>query len=394
MSLAEPESELAARAADIHRRVLVLDAHVDVLLPETPSFYRGPDGLSRAEPEKLQRGGVDAAVFAIAVGPGARTLQSESEAFAEANAKLQAVRHLIASRPNDMTLALSAGEVINAHKQGKIAVLQGFLNARSLGRNLHRIEEFYQGGVRVFGFVHIGNNDFADSSRPDGEPRREHGGLSTLGTEAVHLLNQLGVVIDVSQLTTEGLLQTLELSSAPVIASHSAARALLDTERNLSDAELQAIKDRRGVVCVTPFNNYLVPLPEDFGERVAGLRARYGLGAAFAKPTDGIESLPPADGKTCIEGLVAIFHHNRASIADYVNHIDYIAHFLGIDHVGIGTDFDHGAGIVGFEDESEAPNVTRELVRRGYSEEQIGKIWSGNFLRVFGEVQDTASAVA
>ena len=213
--------------------------------------------------------------------------------------------------------------------------------------DISAIDGLYRDGVRLFGFSHAGNNDFADSSRPSGEPAEEHHGLSPIGKQAVAKLNRLGVIIDISQLTPAGVMQVLELSKAPVIASHSNVRALVENTRTLSDRELDAIKANGGVVDVTPFNNYLRRVPP-------GLDAE-----ARAK-------LPPA------------------TVSDLVDHIDYIVKRIGIDHVGIGTDFNHGAGIEGFDDESEAPNVTRELVRQGYSEDQIAGSGAGISFACFG----------
>jgi membrane dipeptidase len=384
----QPEADLDARAQAIHKHVLTLDSHVDVIVPGAPSEY-GPAPKDRADLDELRRGGVDAIAFAIAVGPGPRTPEGVTAARAEADAKLAVIRDLIKSHPADVALALSAEDVRRIHRQGKIAVIESFLNARSLGRDLGGIDEFYRAGVRLFGFVHAGNNDFADSSRPTGEPAQEFHGLSPLGKEAVAKLNRLGVIIDVSQLTPEGLLETLELSKAPVIASHSAVRALVDNTRNLSDRELDALKVNGGVVQVTAFNAYLVPAPADFREKVRALRAQYGLSPDYPdRPigyTEGYQSLTPDRQHAFTAAVSALYP--RASIKQYVDHIDYIVKRIGIDHVGIGTDFNHGAGIVGFEDESDAPNVTRELLRRGYTEAQIAKVWGGNFLRVFGQVE-------
>jgi membrane dipeptidase len=383
--------DLDARARVIHERILKLDSHVDVIVPGAPSEY-GPGQKDRADLDKLRRGGIDAIALAIAVGPGPRTPEGVAAARAEADSKLAVIRSFINGNPARVALALSAADVRSIHKQGKIAVIESFLNARSLGNNLGAIDDFYAAGVRLFGFVHAGNNDFADSSRPTGDPAQEFHGLSPLGKQAVEKLNKLGVIIDVSQLTPDGLVQTLQLSKAPVVASHSAVRALVDNTRNLSDSELDAIKANGGVVQVTAFNTYLVPAPKDFREKVRSLRAQYGLTPDFPdRPIgfiDGLGSLS-ADRQHAFTSAVSALYP-RASIKEYVNHIDYIVKRIGIDHVGIGTDFNHGAGVVGFDDESEAPNVTRELVRRGYTEAQIAKIWSGNFLRVFHEVESVS----
>jgi membrane dipeptidase len=384
----DQDADLNARAQAIHKRVLTLDSHVDVIVPGAPSEY-GPSPKDRADLDELRRGGIDAIAFAIAVGPGPRTPEGVTAARAEADGKLAVIKDLIKNYPAEVALALSAEDVRKIHRQGKIAVIESFLNARSLGQDLGGIDDYYRSGVRLFGFVHAGNNDFADSSRPTGEPAQEFHGLSPLGREAVAKLNSLGVIIDVSQLTPQGLLETLQLSKAPVVASHSAVRALVDNTRNLSDRELDALKINGGVVQVTAFNAYLVPAPLDFREKVRALRAQSGLSPDFPdRPigyTDGYQSLSPERQHAFTAAVSALYP--RASIKEYVDHIDYIVKRIGIDHVGIGTDFNHGAGIVGFEDESDAPNVTRELLRRGYTEVQIAKIWGGNFLRVFSEVE-------
>ena len=350
---AQAPNDVDARARAIHHRVLVIDSHTDVLLPGSPENLYAPGHTSHTALDKLKRGGVGCVAMAIAVGNGPRTPEGVAAAHAEADAKLAAIRGFVKDNANDAALALTADDILRIHKAGKIAVIESFLNTRSIGADISAIDGLYRDGVRLFGFSHAGNNDFADSSRPSGEPAEEHHGLSPVGKQAVAKLNRLGVIIDISQLTPAGVLQVLELTKAPVIASHSDVRALVENTRTLSDRELDAIKANGGIVDVTPFNNYLRRVPP-------GLDAE-----ARAK-------LP------------------RATVSDLVDHIDYIVKRIGIDHVGIGTDFNHGAGIEGFDDESDAPNVTRELVRRGYSEGQIAKIWGGNFLRVFRRVEETA----
>jgi len=383
------DESLEAHARAIHQRVLKLDSHVDVLLPSTPEQLWAPGHESRADLGKLRAGGIGAVAFAIAVGPGPRTAEGYAEARLEADAKLEAIRQFVKDAAADAQLALSAADVERIHRTGRIAVIESFLNARSIGTDPGRIDELYRSGVRLFGFVHAGNNDFADSSRPTGEPREEHHGLSPLGQKAVARLNHLGVIIDVSQLTPAGVRQVLALSKAPVVASHSAVRALVDSPRNLSDEELEAIGAHDGVVQVTAFNSYLVRRPADYRDRVRDVRIRYGLTADY--PDTAIGTLQgsaalPAERLEAFQGDIrALFP--KATVRDYVDHIDYIVKRIGIDHVGIGSDFNHGAGIVGFDDESQAFNVTLELVRRGYTEPQIAKIWGRNFLRVFRGVE-------
>lgn len=389
------DADLDAQAREIDRRALKIDVHTDVLLPGSSELNYAPGHTSRTDLANLKNGGIGALAFAIAVGPGPRTPEGTKEARTEANAKLDWIQTFVKDNPGRVGLALSAADIERIHASGKVAVIESFLNARSLGSGLSAIDGFYKSGVRLFGLTHAGNNEWADSSRPTGDPAVEHHGLSPLGKQAIARLNKLGIIIDVSQLTPEGLLQAVALSKAPVIASHSDVRALVDNTRNLSDVELDAIKHNGGVVHVTPFNPYLRPLSADFDAKAAVLRQKFGLpptnrhGPIGAE--EGISALPADKLRDFLGEFRGLMP--KATLEDYVNHIDYIVKRIGVDHVGIGSDFNHGAGIVGFNDESEAPNVTRELVRRGYSEADIDKIWGGNFLRVFRKVEAVAKTI-
>jgi membrane dipeptidase len=377
-------SRLDNRAQAIHRRVLKLDSHVDVLIRGETSAP-----LPRSDLDKLRRGGIDVIALAVAVGPGPRSPEGVAAARASAHAKLRVIQAFIATSSAHVAVALCHDDIERIHDHGKIAVIKSFLNARALGHSLDGIDDFYRAGVRLFGLVHVGHNDFADSSRPIAGPDEEFHGLSPLGQRAIGKLNRLGVIIDVSQLTPRGVLQTLQLSHAPVVASHSAVRALVDDVRNLSDLELDAIKANGGVVQITAFNSFLVRPPADYPDRIRALRIQYGLTPDFPnRPlghNDDADSLPRSFRHAFFREMSELYP--KASVKDYVDHIDYVVKRIGIDHVGIGTDFNHGAGILGFQNESEALNVTRELVRRGYDEPQIARIWGGNFLRVFAAVE-------
>lgn len=370
-----------ADADALHKRVLVLDSHADVLLPSTPARYQAPGGGSRVSLEKLSAGGVDAIVLAIAVGPGPRDAEGVAAARRDADAKLEAIKRLVAENPAKLGLALSADDIERLKREGRIAILIGFQNARILGKDVSAIDTFYAEGARVFALNHAGHNDFSDSSRPSAnEPESEHGGLSALGREAVVRLNDLGALIDVSQLSTPALLQTLALTRAPVAATHSNARTLVENTRNLSDRELDAIKANGGVVQVVPFAAYVHrPSPETV-KRQREIRVRFGLPEVSSSANAGYNTLPTETQDAFLAALRQVTP--QATLSEYVDQIDYIAKRIGVDHVGIGTDFDHGSGIVGFDSAAEAPNVTRELVRRGYTDAQIGAIWGGNFLRV------------
>ena len=368
-------------AAQIHRRVLTLDSHVDVLLPS------GPPATPQAGLPQLRAGGVDAVVLAVFAPTGPPTPEGYAAARTEALAKLAAIKTLARDNPRDAELALSAADVRRIVGSGKIAVLVSFLNAYWLNGDVGEFDKLYAGGVRVAGLAHAGNNAFADSSRPQagvgagaGEP---NGGLSEAGKAAVRRLNDLGVLVDVSQLTPKGVFQTLEISRVPVVATHSDVRALVNATRNLSDAEIDAIAKKGGVIQLTPFKAYLVPRAADFGAKVTALRQQYGL--APGPDEAGLATLDASKQAAFMDAYKALYP--QASLKQYVDHIDYIAKRVGADHVGIGSDFNHGAGVIGFADESEAPNVTRELVARGYTEPQIAQIWGGNFLRVLAAAE-------
>lgn len=384
-ALAADSDNPAEGVRALHDRLLVLDAHTDVLLPSVPTRDALPDGQSRVDLARLVEGGIDAIVRTVAVGPGPRDPNSVAAARREADQKLALIKTFAASDPARVGLALSATDVERLHAEGRIAVLISFQNARSIGSDLSQIDVFYRQGVRIFGFNHIGHNAFADSSRPWNEPPSEHGGLSPLGREAVAKLNDLGILIDVSQLSKDAVLQTVALSRAPVAATHSAARTLVDNVRNLSDAELDAIGTAGGVVQVPGFSAFLRAPDAKNADRVAALRARYGLEPQSLYGFDGVDTLPEPRRSALRQELMALIP--KASVADFVDHIDYIARRIGWEHVGIGTDFDHGGGIAGFESEADAPNVTAELLKRGYSETQIRGIWGANFLRVLAAAE-------
>lgn len=373
-----------------HSNALVLDAHADIALPSTNPGYLSEDGESKVSPRKLAAGEVGAVVLSVAVGPGPRTIEGDAAARAEADRKLAAAKRLIAQTPDALQLATSVEDVRAAEAAGKTAIILGFQNARILEGRLTALDLFFGAGVRVFGLNHIGHNAYADSSRPfyDGEAKayevtEEHGGLSGLGAAAIRRINELGGVIDISQMSKTGALQAIDLSTSPVIASHSNVRAITNVSRNLSDHEIDRIGETGGVIHIAAFGAYLVDLsqPETL-EKIIEVRRKHGLPDAYAYPYELYWELPEAAAQraflTEMRGVIG-----AGSVSDMADHIDYVVARIGVDHVGIGNDFNHGSGIDGYADASEALNLTRELVARGYSAEDIQKIWGGNFLRVF-----------
>lgn len=387
-------SKAAVSAEEIHKNALVLDAHADIEIPGKESRYAGADGLSKVSPEKMRAGGVDVVVMSIAVGPGPRNAEGYSQARAKADEELAAILTLTSDPTNNTVLARSADELEKAHADGKSALILGFQNARILGTKVSGIDEFYASGVRVFALTHMGHNDFADSSRPiyNGELGKheaveEHGGLSRLGEAAIKRINELGAIVDISQLSKAAALQVLALSTAPVIASHSNVRQLSNVSRNLTDEEIDKIGKVGGVIHVAPFRGYLFDSSNkqlDVQIRIA--RNAAGIEEDYYYPFELYWEIDDAEIQSTFLNAVSDLL-GPGSLDDLLDHIDYIVNRIGIDHVGIGTDFNHGSGIVGFDDASEALNVTIALLDRGYTQQDIENIWGGNFLRVFREAE-------
>lgn len=381
-------------ARAIHERVLVLDAHADIEIPGRPSPYVGDDGLSQVAPAKLRAGRVDAVVMSAAVGPGPRTAEGDAAARATANEKIAAVFALAADPENGVVVARSAADLVEAHADGKAALILGFQNARILERDVSVLDELYESGVRVFALTHMGHNDFADSSRPvfDGatgthEPAAEHGGLSALGVAAIARINALGGVVDVSQLSKQAALQVLAASTAPVIASHSLVRRLSDVSRNLSDEEIDRIGEIGGVIHVAPFRGYLFDSSDEaLVAKIRAARKAAGVEEDYLYPFELYWEISDPAARGAFVGAISELL-GPGSVGAMLDHLDYIVRRIGVDHVGIGTDFNHGSGVAGYTDASEALNVTVGLLARGYSEEEIAKIWGGNFLRVLRAVE-------
>ena len=345
---APSDAKLLERAMQIHARIVAFDSHLDL-----PFDYAGAaaDGKSQFDLPKVARGQLKGAAIAVFVPQGPRAPEGYAKARVDADKKYQLIKAIVYENPGRAAIAYSPEDVRRISVQGKFAVVISLLNAYPLGSDINQLEEWYKRGVRVLGYTHAGNNDWSDSSRPSkalGDRPDEHGGLTDLGRQGVARLNELGMLIDVSQLTTAALKQVLSLTKAPVVATHSGLKAIVDSPRNLSDEELTLIKKNGGVVQVVAFGNYLRKAPE---------------------AADGHAPASPA------------------TVAQFADSISYAVTKIGIDHVGISSDFNHGGGVTGWQNEGEAQNVTVELLRRGYSARDIAKLWGGNFLRVWAQAQ-------
>jgi membrane dipeptidase len=337
----------------------------------------------------MHEGNLNSIFFSVYVPQRERTPENYKAARAQARMKFDAI-HRMANEmyPEQISIATSAAQTRQLQREGKFAALIGLENAFGFGEDLSTVEEFYQQGMRYGGFAHFGHNRFADSSlplEPFGDEKEEHGGLSLQGRELLKEYNRLGVMADVSHSSKAASLEIARLSSAPIIASHSAVFGVAAIPRNMSDAEMLAVKNTGGVVQIVAYDTYLKdPAPEK-KDALNLIRAEYGV----SRFTWG--SLP-ADVKAAYLAEVEKLHVQwpRATVDDFVNHIDYAVRLIGIDHVGIASDFGGGGGVVGWMNASETENVTRALIANGFSREDIQKLWGGNLLRVMARVQDLA----
>lgn len=380
----------------VHKNVLTIDPHLDIPVDFGKPATGDPGSEGQFDLAKLEAGDLDVATVALFAGTAKKTPENIAAARKEVDTKLAAIRQFVADHPDKLAFATTAAELERIPASGKHAILLSYLNAFALGTDIAQLPLLYKDGVRLLGLTHAGNNDWADSSRPVpgfGDKPDELGGLSALGKQAVTDLNRLGIIIDVSQLTPAGVFQTLKLTKAPVIASHSAVRARVDATRNLNNDELKAIAgtpDRAngGVVSIVAFPAYLHESEQQKSDYLKNVWEPFGL-----KPGDDAKSRLDAETYKKYQAAYKAYSASGwkyASLTDYLDAVDYAVRLIGIDHVGLASDFNHGGGVRGYAHVGEAPNLTRELLKRGYSEADIRKLWGGNFLRVFRQVEATA----
>ncbi|NNB68123.1 pyoverdine-tailoring dipeptidase-like protein PvdM [Pseudomonas fluorescens] len=406
--------EVIKQANEMQDRLLSFDSHITVPLDFGKAGNEADkDGSGQFDLAKAARGRLSGAALTIFGWPeiwnGPNAPHKPSDGFVEEARHEQEVRYKIISGmvrdfPNQVGIAYTPDDFRRLHGEGKFAIFISMLNAYPLGNDLNQLDLWTARGMRMFGFSYIGNNAWSDSSRPlpffnDSTDALE--GLSAIGQQAVHRLNDLGVIIDVSQMSTKAVEQVAQLSRTPMVASHSAPRASVDIPRNLSDKELQLIKNSGGVVQVVGFPAYLRPLSQPTQAKLNALRARFDLPplpnlAMALMPGDAIiAAWSEQKFGQYASALYAILDEEpKASLKDWGDAIDYTVRKIGIDHVGISSDFNDGGGIQGWENVGEVRNVTAELIQRGYSEADIAKLWGGNFLRVWDQVQKAAKPLA
>ena len=408
------DSALVAKARAIHDRVIALDTHVDIdprnFTTEHPNYT---DRLNtQVNLPKMFDGGLDAVFFSIYVGQGPLTPEGYQRAYDADMEKFAAVHRLAEQlAPDKIEIAYRADDVAKIAAKGKKVALMGVENAYGVGTDITNIKKFYDQGARYMSLAHNGHSQMSDSNTGERDGVWLYHGLSPLGKEAVAELNRVGIMIDISHPSKESMMQTLALTKAPIIASHSAVRALCDVSRNLDDEQLLALKKNGGVVQMVGFSGYVKQSPPPSPERqqaLAALRTEFGLppagggsggagGGGGGRGGGGPQSLS-AEKRAEYQRRMAQVDSQfppppRATVKDYVDHIDYAVKLIGLDHVGLSSDFDGGGGVEGWNQASETFNVTLELVRRGYTEEQIAKMWSGNLLRVMRQVEKVAAGL-
>ena len=396
---AESEAELLARARAIHERVMTLDTHKDIssdlasekiptnssererfLLRTDPTL----EGPNQVDFPKMRAGGLDVAFFIVYVGQGPLNEEGFARAAKQAQDKFDAIHRMARRFPEHIGLARTPDEVESLHKAGKLVACIGIENGYAMGTDVSRIADFHRMGARYMSIAHNGHSQLGDSHTPT-EPL--HGGLTDLGRRAIEELNRYGIMVDISHASKATMMQAVAHSRAPVLASHSAVDGILPHGRNLDDEQLRALAAKGGVIQTVAFKSY-VKGDQERRNAIAALREK--LDHPRRRSGEPISDSPEAIEKRRLfkEGVAAIEKaHPPATVSDFADHIDHAVGVIGIDHVAISSDFDGGGGVTGWNTAAETFNVTLELVRRGYSEEEVGKLWSGNTLRLWREVE-------
>jgi microsomal dipeptidase-like Zn-dependent dipeptidase len=402
------DSDMTAHAREIHDRVITLDTHDDINVRNfTEERNYTMDLPTQVNIPKMVAGGLDVAWLIVYTGQGDLTDEGYAAAYENAISKFDAIHWLADEKaPDQIEIAYSSDDVRRIVSEGKRVAMIGVENAYPVGLDLGNIKDFADRGARYMSLSHNGHSQFSDSNTGERDDVWLHGGLSDLGREAVAEMNRWGIMIDLSHPSKEANMEAMALSRAPVIASHSAARAMNDVSRNMDDEQLMALRDNGGVIQTVAFRSYVNSAKNSaYQDAVNALReevaASMGIElitdrrALFTMPTEEREAyfarVEPVN--SAIEDRMDEIEAEPVGVGDFVDHIDYLVETIGIDHVGISSDFDGGGGLEGWNDASETFNVTHELVQRGYTEAQISQLWSGNLLRVLDDVQRIAAEI-
>lgn len=403
------KNQLLEKAKKIHENVITLDTHVDINVNNfTKDRNYTMDLNNQVTLPKMKAGGLDVAWFIVYTGQGDLDEEGFEDAYDNAMSKFESIHRLVEEfAPEDIGLATSSEDVKQLHKQGKMAAMIGIENGYPIGQHLENVEKFYNLGARYMSLAHQGHSHLSDSNTGEQDDEWLHDGLSGMGKDVIAEMNRLGMMIDVSHPSKKAIKQMFELSEAPLIASHSSARALCNHSRNIDDELLLLFKEHGGVVQTVAFSAYVdtekhkafskasakiyQDKAEDLGFKILprdSIRAMSNdQRNAYYIDYQNLRALAADDVEMMKENIPPV------SVSNYVNHIDYMVDLIGIDHVGISSDFDGGGGVEGWKDASETLNVTIELVKRGYTEEDIAKLWGENLLRVLDEVEDVAQSL-
>ena len=394
-------TDVESVARRIHDRVITIDTHDDIPFNfATREVDPGIRANRQVDLPKMREGGLDVGFFIVYVGQGQNDPEGYAQAYEQAITKFEAI-HRMANEmyPDQIEVAYTADDVERIYNDGKLVAAIGIENGWPVGESLANVATFHELGGRYITLAHNGHNQIADSAnpRPD-EPEELHRGISDFGAEVIAEMNRLGIMVDVSHISKSAMLEAIELSEAPVIASHSSCRALCDVPRNLDDEQLMALKANGGVIQVVALGRFVKLTPERdvaidaLVAEIAGvdgmralLRRRYS--ASDEERTEMAQQLAAISERIELE---IDLEHPPPDVEDFVDHIDYAVQLIGLDHVGVSSDFDGGGGVAGWNDASETFNITLELVNRGYSEAEIAQLWSGNTLRVWRQVEEVA----
>jgi membrane dipeptidase len=400
------EAALIAKAEKIHKDVITLDTHVDINPSNfTEAVNYSQDLNTQVNLPRMKKGGLDVAWFIVYTGQGPLTEEGYAAAYKNAMDKFDAIERLTKKiAPGEIELALTSNDVRRIARSGKLVAMIGVENAYPIGTDLSRIKQFADRGARYMSLAHNGHSQLADSNTGEADGKWLHNGLSDLGKQAIAEMNKWGIIVDISHPSKEANIQAIKLSKAPVIASHSSARAIADHSRNLDDEMLALIKQNGGVVQAVALRSYVNRTKAEArsakqNEILRELAAQEGftmLARADVMKLPETERAQYGQKLQAFRAKVNPLLRERmkdvpdVDVKDFVDHIDYLVKKMGIEHVGIASDFDGGGGVLGWDNASETFNITLELVRRGYSKKDIEKIWSGNLLRVLDEVQKVA----
>lgn len=406
----ESERDLVATARAIHDRVITIDTHNDI----NPSNFSAErnytmDLNTQVNIPKMESGGLDVSWMIVYVGQGPLNPDGYANAYDTAIAKFEAIHRLAEEiAPEQIEIAYTSEDVRRIAASGKKVAMIGIENAYPIGLDLSNIRKFQERGGRYMSLAHNGHNQLSDSNTGERDDIWMHNGLSDLGKQAIAEMNQWGIMVDISHPSKEAIMQMIELSKAPVMASHSSARSLNDVSRNLDDEQLRAVQANGGVVQTVAFSSYvdsdkntrnreaLTALQQEVASELGiELLDRSAMRSMSAEERSSYATKMEAVNELTAPRISEEVNSDAppVDVADFVNHIDYLVDLIGIDHVGISSDFDGGGGVEGWNDASETFAVTLELVQRGYTEADIAKLWGENLLRVLDEVQRIASEI-